>query len=56
MAEETQARQPVGKRIKESLKGFLKRLGVKTLDMYMLKSILGPFIAVFAIVTFILMM
>ncbi|MBQ1748053.1 MAG: LptF/LptG family permease [Bacteroidales bacterium] len=56
MAEETQARQPVGKRIKESLKGFLKRLGVKTLDMYMLKSFLGPFIAVFAIVTFILMM
>ncbi|MBO7561399.1 MAG: LptF/LptG family permease [Bacteroidales bacterium] len=42
--------------IKEAIKGFLKKLGVKTLDMYMLKSFLGPFIAVFAIVTFILMM
>ena len=49
-------KQPLFKRMKEALKGFLRKLGVKTLDMYMLKSFLGPFIAVFAIVTFILMM
>jgi len=56
MSQDTQTQLPLGKRIKESIKGFLKSLGVKTLDMYMLKSFLGPFIAVFAIVTFILMM
>lgn len=56
MSAEEQTRQPWLKTAKESFKGFLKKLGVKTLDLYMLKSFLGPFVAVFAIVTFILMM
>lgn len=43
-------------RIGERINNFFKRLGVKTLDLYMFKSFLGPFIATFAIVTFILMM
>ena len=56
MEDQTQNQLPLGRRIKEAIKGFLCKLGVKTLDIYMLKSFLGPFIAVFAIVTFILMM
>lgn len=43
-------------RIGERVNNFFKMLGVKTLDLYMFKSFLGPFIATFAIVTFILMM
>lgn len=43
-------------RIGERVDNFFKKLGVKTLDLYMFKSFLGPFIATFAIVTFILMM
>lgn len=43
-------------RIGERISNFLKKLGVKTLDLYMFKSFLAPFIATFAIVTFILMM
>jgi lipopolysaccharide export system permease protein len=56
MEDQTQNQLPLGRRIKEAIKGFLRKLGVKTLDGYMLKSFLGPFVAVFAIVTFILMM
>ncbi len=43
-------------RIEERVNNFFKRIGVKTLDLYMFKSYLGPFIMTFAIVIFILMM
>ncbi len=43
-------------RIGERMNNFFKGLGIKILDLYMFKSFLGPFIATFAIVTFILML
>lgn len=42
--------------IGERINNFFKSLGIKTLDLYMFKSFLAPFIATFAIVIFILMM
>ncbi len=56
MSQQEQDKLPWTRKVKESFKAFLKSIGVKTLDFYMLKSFLGPFVAVFAIVTFILMM
>ncbi|MBR4806153.1 MAG: LptF/LptG family permease, partial [Bacteroidales bacterium] len=56
MAEKQESKQPLLRRVSEAVEGFLKKLGVKTLDLYMFKSFLGPFIMTFAIVTFILMM
>ena len=56
MAETQESKQPLLRRVSETVEGFLKKLGVKTLDLYMFKSFLGPFIMTFAIVTFILMM
>lgn len=49
-------RMPDTRKYKDAAIGFFRKLGVKTLDLYMFKSFLGPFVMTFAIVTFILVM
>ncbi len=56
MSNGQETKQSLSRRISDSIDNFLRKIGVKTLDLYMFKSFLGPFAMTFAIVTFILVM